>query len=154
MGASALTKLDSALSGVSSLGIETSPFIYFIERHPAYVSLLREVFRRMDVGIIAGFSSVITLTEVITKPKQEGNNAIAVVYRNLLLHSRHFTLVPIDATVAEHAADLRAHYRLRTPDALQVATAITAGCQAFLTNDHALRRITGIKVLVLAELEL
>jgi predicted nucleic acid-binding protein len=50
-------------------------------------------------------------------------------------------------------AELRARDQLRTPDALQVASALGAGCEAFLTNDLALRRVTELHVLVLGELE-
>jgi predicted nucleic acid-binding protein len=63
-------------------------------------------------------------------------------------------LVAVDTTIAERAADLRARWRIRTPDALQIATALDAGCQAFLTNDHALRRVTDLQILVLDDLEL
>ena len=63
---------------------------------------------------------MITLTEVLTQPKQKGNMTLEQEYRDLLLHSRNFTLIPIDSAVAERAADLRARYRFRTPDALQI----------------------------------
>ena len=60
-----------------------------------------------------------------------------------------------DATIAEVAADLRARYNLRTPDALQAATALHSGCEAFLTNnDKHFRRATDLQVLILNELEL
>jgi predicted nucleic acid-binding protein len=55
-------------------------------------------------------------------------------------------------TAAERAAELRARYHLRTPDALQVATALLSDCQAFLTNDKDLSRIIEIQVLVLETL--
>ncbi|MFA0763852.1 MAG: hypothetical protein XFASWVDF_001578, partial [Candidatus Fervidibacter sp.] len=38
--------------------------------------------------------------------------------------------------------------------ALQLATAIKAGCDAFLTNDATLKKVTELKVLVLSELQL
>jgi predicted nucleic acid-binding protein len=44
---------------------------------------------------------------------------------------------------------LRARYNLRTPDALQVATALVRRCEAFLTNDARLKRVTEIRVLTL-----
>jgi predicted nucleic acid-binding protein len=43
---------------------------------------------------------------------------------------------------------------MRTPDALHVATAIDAGCDAFLTNDTGIKRVHEIAVLVLDDLEL
>src|SRR5947208_12822817 len=106
-------KLHDALSGVTALGIDTPPFIYFIERHPSYLALVREVIRRIDAGAPVGYSSVITLTEVLTQPRRTGNVAIETEYRTVLLRSRNFTLLPITAAVAEHAADLRARYQLR-----------------------------------------
>lgn len=129
------------------------PFIYFIEKHPDYAQLLRELFRRVDAGSVAGVSSIVTLTEVLTKPKQTGNQRIEREYRSLLLHSRHVSLIAVDAMIAERAADVRARWNMRTPDALQIATALGAGCQAFLTNDHRLRHVTDLQILMLANLE-
>ena len=93
------------------------------------------------------------MTEVLTQPKRVGNVTVEHEYRDLLLHSRHFRLISIDASIAEQAADLRARYRLRTPDALQIAAALTVGCQAFVTNDPPLKRMTELRVLVLDDLK-
>jgi predicted nucleic acid-binding protein len=38
--------------------------------------------------------------------------------------------------------------------ALQIAIALEVGCEAFLTNDVQLKRVTELKVLVVVELEL
>jgi predicted nucleic acid-binding protein len=54
--------------------------------------------------------------------------------------------------VAARAAELRARYRLKLADALQLALALQAGCEAFLTNDLALRRVAELRVLVLDDL--
>jgi len=149
-----MMKIDDALVGVTLLGIDTSPFIYFVERHPNYVDRVREIIRRIDGGIIRGVSSVVTLTEVLTHPKRQGQTQIETNYRDLLCHGRNFSLLPIDVATADQAADLRARYNLRTPDALQLAAALSVGSQAFLTNDTALQRVTELQVLVLDDLEL
>jgi predicted nucleic acid-binding protein len=52
------------------------------------------------------------------------------------------------------AAELRARYNLRTPDALHIACAIDTGCDAFLTNDTGIKRVNEIRILVLDDLEL
>jgi predicted nucleic acid-binding protein len=149
-----MIRLDEALQNITLLGFDTAPLIYFVERHPAYLNVMRAVLQRVESGIITGYSSVVTLTEVLTLPICIGNLTVAEEYREGLLHSRHFILVSTDATVAEQAADLRARYTLRTPDALQIAAALHGGCQAFLTNDTTLKRVTGLQVLALDELEL
>ncbi|MDQ2787177.1 MAG: PIN domain-containing protein [Chloroflexota bacterium] len=154
MGSSALTTLDTALAGVAALGFDTVPFIYLIERHPHHFGLVRAVFRRMTDGSFPGYTSIIALTELLTKPYREHDTVIANRYRILLARSRNLTLLPLDTQAAEVAASLRARHNLRTPDALQIAAAIAAGCDAFLTNDHALRRVTEIPVLLLDDLTL
>lgn len=146
-----MTRLTGALRGVTRLGIDTSPFIYFLERHPTYGPLVREVLEYVEAGTIWGCSSVVTLTEVLTLPKRHGDIAVETAYRTLLLHSRHFTLLPVEVAAADLAATLRARYTLRSPDALQIAVALEAGCDAFLTNDLALRRVTELQVIVLEE---
>ena len=147
-------KLDDALAGVDRLGLDTPPFIYLIERNPAYLNLVREVFRRITSGALSAHSSVITLTEVLTLPYRVGDAALAQRYQSFLLRSRNFSLDLVTADIAEQAANLRARYGLRTPDALQIATALTAGCAALLTNDARLGRVSELRVLVLDELEL
>ena len=151
---STVIKLDDALAGVDRLGLDTPPFIYLVERHPAYLNLVREVFRRITSGAVTGHSSVITLTEVLTQPYRVGNAALAQRYQRFLLRSRHFSLDLVTAGIADQAAALRARYGLRTPDALQITTALAAGCTALLTNDARLQRVTELRVLVLDELEL
>ena len=64
------------------------------------------------------------------------------------------TFVDISQPTGEMAAKLRADYNLRLPDALQLAAAITYGCDAFLTNDAQLKRVVEIQVLVIDELEI
>jgi len=91
---------------------------------------------------IRAYSSVITLTEVLIQPIKAGNKTLEQNYRDSLVNSGNYQLVPITLAVAESAADLRARYNLRTPDALHVAAALNMGCDAFLTNDVGIKRGT------------
>lgn len=149
-----MTKLNQALAGITKLGFDTSPIIYFIETHPKYDGIVTEIFQRVSSGLLEGVTSVITLTEVLIHPLRRGDAALQQQYSNLLINAADFQTLPIDVATATSAADLRARYNLRTPDALQVATALAAGCDAFITNDAALQRVTELRVLVLDQLEL
>ncbi len=64
-----------ALRGVSRLFIETSPFIYFIEKNPIYIQRLRSIFLALDKGNFTGFTSVITIPEVLPPPLRTRNTA-------------------------------------------------------------------------------
>jgi predicted nucleic acid-binding protein len=47
---------------------------------------------------------------------------------------------------------MRALHGLRTPDAIQLATATICGADYFLTNDRKLSRVPGIEVVIVADL--
>jgi predicted nucleic acid-binding protein len=144
-------RLDDALRGVARIGLDTSPLIYFIEFHPVFGLVSREIFQHVSSGAITGYCSVITRTEALTHPLRLGDQVQAEAYRDLFLNLR---VIDVDELIAERAADLRARYNPRTPDALHMATAILAGCDAFLTNDLALRRVADLRVLALSTLAL
>jgi len=59
------------------------------------------------------------------------------------------SVLPVTDEIAERAAFLRAHYGLKTPDALQLATTLISASHAFLTNDERIPEIEGIQVLIL-----
>jgi predicted nucleic acid-binding protein len=50
--------------------------------------------------------------------------------------------------LADRAAELRARYRLSTPDAIQLATAIGHKATRFYGNDRALQRVQEIECVI------
>jgi predicted nucleic acid-binding protein len=154
MGSSTLITLDLALHDVTRLGFDTSPVIYFVEANPRYDALVTETFQRVADGRLAGITTTVTLLEVLVVPLRQKNVRLQAEYRDLLLHSDNFMTLNITSGIAEIAADLRARYGLKTPDALQIGCAMDSGCEAFLCNDLTLKRITELRVLILDELEL
>jgi predicted nucleic acid-binding protein len=58
---------------------------------------------------------------------------------------------PLDSATAVRAAELRAAYGVRVPDALHLATAVVSGAEIFITNDRGLKRVKGIEVYDLKE---
>ena len=57
-----------------------------------------------------------------------------------------------DLSIAASAARVRAEHGLRTPDAIQAATAIRSGATGFITNEATFRRIQAVETLVLRDL--
>ncbi len=146
-------KLADALSGVTKLGVDTAPLIYYIEQHPRYARVVSPAFDLISRGRLAGVTTVVTLVEVLTLPLQKGNQRLAESYKAVLESGDNLTMMSIDQPLAERAAELRAQYGVRTPDALQIAAAMQAGCEAFLTNDKRLPAVPGLRILVLDEFE-
>ncbi|HEY7677903.1 MAG TPA: PIN domain-containing protein, partial [Candidatus Methylomirabilis sp.] len=69
----------------------------------------------------------------------------------VLLDAEGIDLLDVTSPIAERAAELRARYGIRTPDAIQAATAVEAGATAFVTSDRRLRRIRELPVLVVGQ---
>ncbi len=146
--------IEELLQDVERIGWDTAPIIYFVEANSAYDMLVTPIFQSISRGQVYGVTSTITLAEVLIHPIRQGNTELAAQYRNLLSQSANFRLVPIDEAVAERAAILRSTYNLRLPDALQIAAAVYLGCDAFLTNDKQLKKVSDIQVVLLDELTL
>lgn len=141
-----LHKLEKA--GV--VGIDTPVFIYHLEAHPQYAPLTQVIFSGMEAGKWRGITSTITLMEITVHPWRAGREDIARKYEALLVNFPNLTIVDIQRDVARTAAQLRARYSVRPPDALQAAASLHAGAQAFLTNDRRLSALQGLlEILIL-----
>jgi predicted nucleic acid-binding protein len=133
----------------SRVCIDTAPLIYFVEKHPIYLRVVKPVFSEIELGHIEAFTSTITLLEVLVHPFRTNNQELAEKYREILLASEHFTTFEILHQIAENASRLRAKYSLKTPDAIQIAGGVFYGADKFLTNDADLKKIQEIQVLVI-----
>jgi predicted nucleic acid-binding protein len=84
-------------------------------------------------------ASTLTLTEVLVHPYRDGNQTLAEQYFHTLLNARNLRTVPLSAASASEAARIRAAYQLKTPDAIQLATAKEGGPPHFLRTMRGLR---------------
>lgn len=133
--------------------LDTAPLIYFIEGHSIYQSILSKLFSFNDKGGFSFITSSITILEVLVKPLREGKADLAKQYRDILTKASGIEVLDVTSSIAEIAAQLRAQYNLKTPDAIQLATAIEEGADFFLTNDSKLKAISDIKVITVGEIE-
>lgn len=134
------------------VGLDSAVFIYFIESNPRYVEQVRPLFEAGARGEIELVTSALTLLEVLVAPYRAGNLPLAKRYEALLTRGRGLRLVEIGPAELRTAAQLRAQHSIRTPDALQIAAALRAGCTAFVTNDRRLPRLSNLSIVQLADL--
>ena len=104
--------------------LDTAPLIYFIEGNSLYQDKLKKIFDSNDKGDFTFITSSITLLEVLVKPLRDGQSGLADKYKNILTKAAGIEIFDITIDLAAKAAELRAKYNLRTPDAIQIATAI------------------------------
>lgn len=135
-----------------TVGLDTAPLIYYIEENPAFLPIVDPFFDAMIRGEFEVVTSTMTITEVLVHPIQQNNATLTATYRDILQNADHLRTVPFTADIAETAARLRADHKIRTPDAIQAATAIAMKADFFLTNDFKLSAIPNLTVLVLENL--
>lgn len=136
-----------------TVGLDTTPLIYLIEQNPFYLERVRAFFAGMNRGDFQVTTSVITLTEVLVHPLRANNAELAAQYREILFEQENLKIISVSEAIAKEAAQLRASFNLRTPDALQLATATNQGASFFLTNDARLNSLPGLQVLLLNQVE-
>ena len=132
--------------------LDTAPLIYYIEENQQYSPLLDKLFIANSKGKFIFKTSVITLLEVLVHPMRHNEHQLVEQYQNILCNSPTINIFELNIEIAKSAAGLRARYGLKTPDSIQVATAVYASSEFFLTNDIRLKAIKEIETLVLDEL--
>ncbi len=146
-------KLQTAFLDVSRVFLDTAPVIYYVENNPAYTDVTKIIFDGIDSGRWQAITSAITLAEALVVPYRLELDQLQHDFAELIVSGANTTCVPIDSDTGREAARLRAVYNLTLIDAIQVAAAIQANCDVFLTNDVGLKRVTEIEVLLIRELE-
>lgn len=144
-------RLRKSLGRHLRIALDTSIFIYHLEANTKYLALTDFVFSWLDANTSAGVTSVVTMTELLVKPYRESDEGTVDKCYTLLSTYPNLDWISPTLEIADLAAEIRAVHRLRTPDALQAATALHANATAFLTNDSVFRRLTNLEVLILDE---
>ena len=131
--------------------IDTSVWIYHFECHAQLGTAAGQVIRQLEDGKFRGIVSELTLLELTVRPLQLGRQDAADDYETLLSYFPNLDLEPISRLILLEAAALRARYRLRTPDAIQLATGLIGGATLAITNDEAWRKLPMIETILLAD---
>lgn len=124
--------------------VDTAPIIYVLEHHSKFAARFQPLFERQAAGEILFAVTTLTLAEVLAGPLAAGEEALARRYRAVL---ESWQVVELTAGIAESAARFRARYRLKLPDAIQVASAIAINADALATHDRDFARVKGVTVL-------
>ncbi len=136
-------------SDLSSLYLDSSLYIYFIEDNPQFAQAVEDVISQVIETKIPLLASELVLTELLTLPYKKHQQHIVDIYLNLATIIPTFKSIPVSREIAIRAAQLRAKYNLRTPDAIHLATAIECKTERFVCTDKQLKKITEITVLCL-----
>ena len=119
--------------------------------HPFFLKKVEPLIDKIAEGKATGITSYVTLLELLVKPIREGRVDLVDQYNTILTEC--LEIIPLDEQVSLKAAELRAKYGIRTPDAIQLASVICKNGDVFITNDNKLKDVKEITVLTLDDMD-
>jgi uncharacterized protein len=130
---------------------DTNLFIYLLEGQGELGKRVVELRKAMLARGDQLLTSALTLGEVLVKPIERGEHALAEKYEEAIEAAS--LVIPFEAKAARIYAGLRTDRSLRAPDAIQLACAAAAGVDLFITNDTRLqtKQVAGIQFIVSLE---
>ena len=131
------------------VGLDTATLIHYTERNKLYFDVVKPFFRKIGQNDFTVVTSIVSLLEVLVIPKRRGDTKLAQTYRDILFNTEGLETIFLMQDIAEEAAKLRAFHKIRTPDSIQMATAIKMNATYFLTNDLRLPSLPKLKIITL-----
>lgn len=139
----------SGIGNLKKLGLDSNLFIYHFERNPEFTPFTDKIFANHSEGINQSVTSVISVIEALAYPSPP--KVIAEI-KDAFLNFPNLEIINLNQELAYEAARLRREYSLRLPDSVQLATALKAKVEAFITNDFKLKNFEEVKVVLLKEI--
>lgn len=144
-------ELRQELKKLKKVGLDSSILIYHLEDLEPYANLTENIFAAIAGGFLSAVLSTVSVTELLVQPFAAAQPDRIVAFERFLFSLPNMELKSPDYPIAREAARLRSKYKIRTPDALLVATSINEKADAFVTNDGHLVTLNaeGLAILLL-----
>ena len=141
--------MKNIVSKFHKVGIDTNIFTYYLDRNSHFYAKTEELFTQIARKNLLIITSVITLTELLSfKASQLQLNKLEQEF----LLTPNLEVIDVGLEVAKEAARIRREYGFRLPDSVQLATALDAKAQTFITNDKRLKLFKRLPVTLLTEI--
>jgi predicted nucleic acid-binding protein len=147
-----LDRLRAFLRGHRRIALDTSVFIYQLEANARYLAFTDHIFSWLERPDSKAVTSTVTMTELLVQPYRAFDEHRVDEFYGLLATYPNLEWISPNLEIADFAARLRAQHRLRTPDALQAATALHTLATGLITNDPVFERVEILETLVLDQL--
>lgn len=128
--------------------LDANVIIYQVEAVPAFQDHVRATIEGfLQHHPAASFAvSRLSMLECLVKPLRDQDTAAINSYREFFAAS-DLHIVEVTSQVIEAATWLRAHHGLRTPDAIQAASALSLkGSLVFFTGDRNFKSVPTLRV--------
>ena len=131
------------------IAFDTSFLIPLLEDDLERKSTIGRLFDLVEKRSLSLVTSTVTLLEILVHPHRNQDLNMIRSYYGYLPRAPFLQLVPVTIEIADKAAEFRAKYRFKTPDAIHLATAFLGNATLFLTHDRQFRKQKEIEVGIL-----
>ena len=129
---------------MKKIALDSMIFIYHFEQTPAFFEPVRKILSAARKGEYKLITSIVAVVEALSAPGYSQLSEVVSGIKTFFLETEFLEVIDLGEQIAFETARLRRENKfLRTPDAIQLATAIVGGADVFITND---RKLKGLKL--------
>jgi len=130
--------IERFLKDCRSIFLDSMIFIYFFEGREERQRDLTYLFDSIEQGKMNASTSSLTISEVLVKPYKTQALSLIDEYLRFFNEFPHLRVLPLSQEIAIETARIRAQSNLKTPDAIQLASALIDRSDGFITSDKQL----------------
>lgn len=138
------------------IALDSMCFIYHFEQTQPYFQRVEKLLSHAQTGKSQIVTSIISVLETLSAPKYSLQPEVVKEVNLFFAETGYVSVFGIDWEIAQEAARLRRENKfLRTPDSIQLATALIHQANIFITNDTRLKKLSlpGLKILPLSQIK-
>lgn len=140
------------LKDISRLYLDANVIIYFLEENTDFWNKVEQVFQECEANNIQLLTSDITVCECLMRPYKDGNYALIALYEQFFQStSKTVNIAPVETSILLETPKIASDTKLKTIDAIHLATAEFYSCDALLTNDKAFRSSEMVQIFQLSQ---
>ena len=136
---------EERVGGLRHISLDSCACIYLLTRTEPFTAPIRGLFERADARQLTISLSRLVQMELLVHPMRSRDLREREVVVDLTERARGIETTDLTRSVLFLAAEIRAHTRLKTPDAIVVASAAVDGCEAIVGNDKRFRDMDGLR---------
>ena len=137
------------IAAQSSVYVDTNVIVYMVEGNKAFSAGIERMISAIEESNSLLCTGEIAVAECLYKPYKEGASELALKYHRLF-SSGDIQVIPLSSDIIEQSARYGGGIGLKLVDAFNYFSALSAGCQYFITND---RRLPSGEELIVIQLQ-
>ena len=117
------------------ISLDTNVILNVINKEEPFFDSSRQLLDKISDGELEGVISTVVLSEFLTGFYMNNDIKSSKIFKESLIESRTFIIMPVDTEIADLAAKIRSKDKIKLPDAIILATAILSKSTYLVSSD-------------------